>query len=179
MPLCRILKSEDRKKQDLKLKTELNMTGALIILTVTVATGVLLWAWEKFRTQRHVHSLHHHGASGEASGNVNQDAGSVEQMKTENGRRKAAPAVCCGLHAICEKTGQINEPPVYYDDEELDRFAGREATDYTDEETEEFRDILLTLLPSDAPGWSVSLEKRRINLPADLRPELGLLLSEV
>lgn len=138
------------------------MTGALIILAVTVAIGVLLWAWEKYRTQRHGHSLHHHS----------------DQEKTEEGRRKTENVACCGLHAICEKTGQINEPPVYYDDEELDRFAGRSATDYTDVETEEFRDVLLTLLPSDAPGWSVSLEKRRINLPAELRPELELLLSE-
>lgn len=102
-----------------------------------------------------------------------------DQGETENGEWKTEPAVCCGLHAICEKTGQINEPPVYYDDEELDRFAGREASDYTDAETEEFRDVLLTLLPSDAPGWSVSLEKRRINLPAELVPELELMLSEL
>ncbi len=137
------------------------MTGALIILLVTLAIGVLLWAWERYRTQRHGPSLHHH-AVGEES-----------RVKSEE-----SSGVCCGLHAICEKTGQINEPPVYYDDEELDRFAGRDAADYTDAETEEFRDVLLTLLPSDAPGWSVSLEKRRINLPATLRPELELLLSE-
>ena len=144
------------------------MTGALIILAVTIAIGVMLWAWEKFRTRRHGHSLHHHASS---SPDV--------QRPTPNAQRPTSNAVCCGLHAICEKTGQINEPPVYYDDEELDRFAGRAATDYTDEETEEFRDVLLTLMPSDAPGWSVSLEKRRINLPADLRPELELLLSEI
>ncbi|MDE5870426.1 MAG: phospholipase [Muribaculaceae bacterium] len=144
------------------------MTGALIILAVTIAIGVLLWAWEKFRTQRHGNSLHHHGATREDG-----------RVKREEGRVKDEGAgICCGLHAICEKTGQINEPPVYYDDEELDRFAGRAASDYTDEETEEFRNVLLTLLPSDAPGWSVSLEKRRINLPADLLPELELLLSE-
>ena len=142
------------------------MTGALIILAVTVAIGVLLWAWEKFRTQRHGHSLHHHAERQEG-----QTARSQEKPRTQN-------AICCGLHAICEKTGQINEPPVYYDDEELDRFAGRPADGYTDEETEEFRDVLLTLLPADAPGWSVSLGKRRINLPAELIPELELLLSE-
>ncbi len=130
-------------------------------MAVTVAIGVLLWAWEKFRSERHGNSLHHHGAVGEGSIVKDQE-----------------PSVCCGLHAICEKTGQINEPPVYYDDEELDRFAGRAADAYTDQETEEFRDVLLTLLPSDAPGWSISLEKRRINLPQELQPELELLLSE-
>lgn len=152
------------------------MTGALIILAVTIAIGVLLWVWEKFRTQRHGHSLHHHNQEHRPQ-NFN-DLKDSKDLKDSSSGKPAPPAVCCGLHAICEKTGRINEPPVYYDDEELDRFAGREATDYTDEETEEFRDVLLTLLPSDAPGWSVSLEKRRINLPADLIPELELLLSE-
>ena len=154
------------------------MTGALIILAVTVAIGVLLWAWEKFRTQRHGHSLHHHNDKSERSRVESQAIEADAQRKTENGKRKTESSVCCGLHAICEKTGQINDPPVYYDDEELDRFAGRPATEYTDEETEEFRDVLLTLLPADAPGWSVSLEKRRISLPAELIPELELLLSE-
>ncbi len=144
------------------------MTGALIILLVTLAIGVLLWAWERYRTQRHGPSLHHH----------NDQRSTINDSVSQSAKRETQNAVCCGLHAICEKTGQINEPPVYYDDEELDRFAGRDATDYTDEETEEFRDVLLTLLPSDAPGWSISLEKRRINLPATLRPELELLLLE-
>ena len=161
------------------------MTGALIILAVTTAIGVLLWAWEKFRTRRHGHSLHHHAERQEAQRARSQESYEhsehsdfSDSSDTSDSKTQTQNAICCGLHAICEKTGQINEPPVYYDDEELDRFAGRPANGYTDEETEEFRDVLLTLLPSDSPGWSVSLEKRRINLPADLVPELELLLSE-
>lgn len=96
---------------------------------------------------------------------------------TDNGT-SASAGICCGMHAICEKTGQVNDPPVYYDDEELDRFAGREPDSYSDSEIEEFRDVLLTLIPSDAPGWTVSLEKRRISLPAELKPELELILLE-
>ena len=145
------------------------MTGALIILAVTIAIGVLLWAWEKYRTRRHGPSLHHHAEKQEGE----------DTLLSPNAQGPTPKAgICCGLHAICEKTGQLNEPPVYYDDEELDRFAGRPADAYTDEETEEFRDVLLTLLPSDAPGWSISLQRRRINLPADLQPELELMLSE-
>ena len=154
------------------------MTGALIILAVTVATGVLLWVWEKFRTQRHGPSLHHHAERQEGQKARVHESSEQSDSPTTQQPGNATTPVCCGLHAICEKTGQINEPPVYYDDEELDRFAGRPATDYTDEETEEFRDVLLTLLPSDAPGWSISLEKRRINLPAELMPELELMLLE-
>ena len=153
------------------------MTGALIILAVTVAIGVMLWAWEKFRTERHGHSLHHHAEGQEGQSARSQELS--EHSDASDTKPRTQNAICCGLHAICEKTGQINEPPVYYDDEELDRFAGRPADGYTDEETEEFRDVLLTLLPADAPGWSVSLGKRRINLPAELRPELELLLREL
>lgn len=143
------------------------MTGAWIILGVTIAIGLILWMWEKFRTKRHGHTLHHHSPA------------EPPETAMEEGERAGSKEICCGLHAICEKTGQINEPPVYYDDEELDRFAGRSPEDYNDAETEEFRDVLLTLLPSDAPGWAVSLEKRRINLPAELKPELELLLCEI
>ncbi len=148
------------------------MTGAIIILAVTIAIGLLLWLWERFRTQRHGHSLHHQSPEPRAQRQASSDNQTTRQPDNQTTQ------ICCGLHAICEKTGQINEPPVYYDDEELDRFAGRPATDYTDEETEEFRDVLLTLLPSDVPGWTISLEKRRINLPETLRPELDLLLLE-
>ncbi|MDE6511935.1 MAG: phospholipase [Muribaculaceae bacterium] len=157
------------------------MTGALIILAVTTAIGVLLWAWEKFRTQRHGHSLHHHAERQEGQRARSQETSEhsdSSDLPTTQKPTNTTTSICCGLHAICEKTGRINEPAVYYDDEELDRFAGRSADGYTDEETEEFRDVLLTLLPADAPGWTVSLEKRRINLPSDLRPELELLLSE-
>ena len=154
------------------------MTGAILILAVTIAIGVILWAWERFRTQRHGPSLHHHAAGEDSISRIAASSDSSDMSDQSDMSDNSHPAICCGLHAICEKTGQINESPVYYDDEELDRFAGRAATDYTDEETEEFRDILLTLLPSDAPGWTVSLEKRRINLPDPLLPELELLLSE-
>lgn len=145
------------------------MTGAYIILAVTIAIGVLLWAWERFRIRRHGHSLHHHVPEGEESRVKSEESAEI---------RPTQDAICCGLHSICEKTGQVNEPPVYYDDEELDRFAGRRASEYSDDETEEFRDVLLTLLPEDVPGWAVSLEKRRISVPAMLLPEFELMLSE-
>ncbi len=156
------------------------MPGALIILAVTIAIGVILWAWERFRTQRHGSTLHHHNTSLEpgVKSQVSSEESDLSDLSDSSENQQTQNSICCGLHAICEKTGQINEPPIYYDDEELDRFAGRSATDYSDEETEEFRDVLLTLLPSDAPGWTVSLEKRRINLPDTLLPELELLLSE-
>ncbi|MDO4335922.1 MAG: hypothetical protein Q4C37_08880 [Bacteroidales bacterium] len=151
------------------------MTGAIIILAVTLAIGLILWAWEKARGDRPLHHHHHAAPAADTAGNSGATATPETPAATEP---DSPPAICCGLHAICEKTGQVNEPPVYYDDEELDRFAHREPDDYSDPEIEEFRDVLLTLLPADAPGWAVSLERRHINLPAPLRPELELLLAE-
>lgn len=150
------------------------MTGAIIILAVTLAIGLILWAWEKARGDRPLHHHHHTAPAADTAGNP----GASATPETPAAAEPDSPAICCGLHAICEKTGQVNEPPVYYDDEELDRFAHREPDDYTDPEIEEFRDVLLTLLPADAPGWAVSLERRHINLPSPLRPELELLLAE-
>lgn len=144
------------------------MTGALIILLVTVAIGVILWAWEKARGGK---PLHHHTPSQPTQ--QEEKADSVDLPEKGDGG-----GICCGLHAICEKTGKINEPPVYYDDEELDKYIGRDAEDYKDAEIEEFRDVMLTLMPEDVVGWTVSLERRRISLPAELKPELELLLTE-
>lgn len=144
------------------------MTGALIILLVTVAIGVILWAWEKARGGK---PLHHHTPSQPTQ--QEEKADSVDLPEKGDGG-----GICCGLHAICEKTGKINEPPVYYDDEELDKYIGRDAEDYKDAEIEEFRDVMLTLMPEDVVGWTVSLERRRINFPVELKPELELLLTE-
>lgn len=145
------------------------MIGALIILVVTVAVGVLLWAWEHWRQPRHGATMHHHHGS--------QEAESKEDANAESAKAQV-PEVCCGLHAFCEKTGKYNDVIVYYDDEELDRFSGRASDDYSDEETEEFRDVLLTMRTEDAPGWAVSLEKRGIEVPEGIKPELELILIE-
>ena len=65
----------------------------------------------------------------------------------------------------------------YYDDEDLDRFAGREADDYTDEEVEEFSEVLYTMQPEEVAGWNRSLILRGINLPNQLKDEVINFLS--
>lgn len=88
---------------------------------------------------------------------------------------------CCGMHITCERDSllsAVSSEVVYYDDEELDRYAGRAPETYTDAETEEFRDVLLTLLPSDIAGWGRSLQLRGINLPAEVRDELLMIVAE-
>lgn len=86
--------------------------------------------------------------------------------------------VCCGMHAVCEKFPPADAKPEYFDDEELDAFAGRQAESYTPEEADMFRDIMLTMLPSDYPLWAKSLEIRKIEMPAEVKEEFMMLLSE-
>ena len=66
----------------------------------------------------------------------------------------------------------------YYDDEELDRFIGRSGNDYSPEEVEEFRDVLMTLRPEDVAGWARSITVRGLELPAEIRDELLMLVNE-
>ena len=75
----------------------------------------------------------------------------------------------CGIKAIKEIE--------YYDDEDLDRFAGREADSYTDEEVEEFSEVLYTMQPEEVAGWNRSLILRGINLPNQLKDEVINFLS--
>lgn len=92
-----------------------------------------------------------------------------------------ADSQCCGMHITCEKDSllsSVSDKIEYYDDEELDRFRGRTPDSYTPEETEEFRNVLLTLLPHDIAGWGRSIQLRGIELPVDVRDELLMIVAE-
>lgn len=109
------------------------------------------------------------------------------QKKIERGELEEAPPVvtvdseCCGQHQICEKESllaAVSKQIEYYDDEELDRFKGRPSDGYSEEEIEEFRDILYSMQEVDVAGWSRSLQLRGIELPDELKDELFLIVGE-
>lgn len=131
------------------------MTGALIILAVTVITGLILWLTHR------------------------PDAAAEDAATPSAASRPEEPEVCCGLHAVCEKSLSPDGKPVYFDDEELDRFAGRRPDDYSAEEEEEFREVLYTLLPSEVYLWGTSLSLRNVSLPASLRDEWIMMAGDV
>lgn len=88
---------------------------------------------------------------------------------------------CCGQHEVCERDSllaAISKEIEYYDDEELDRFAGKEETDYTDDEVNEFREVLYTLHEVEVAGWIRSLQLRQITLPLSLKDEAFLIIGE-
>lgn len=83
--------------------------------------------------------------------------------------------------SVCEKESllaAVSKKIEYYDDEELDRFKGRQANEYSDEEIDEFREIMFTMKEEEVAGWSRSLQLRGIELPDELKDELFLIVGE-
>lgn len=131
------------------------MIVALYILLALIVVGVIL-------------RLLHHPDTGAES-----DSAPVDSAND--------PEVCCGMHITCERDSllsAVSDKIEYFDDDELDRFQGTDADAYTPSQIEEFRDVLLTLLPDDIAPWARSLQLRGIELPAPVRDELLLIVAE-
>ena len=109
------------------------------------------------------------------------------QQKIDRGELDALPEVqevdaeCCGQHETCEKDSllaAVSKKIEYYDDEELDRFKGRPSDSYTEEEVEEFMDIMYSTQEVEVAGWCRSLQLRGIEFPDELKDELFLIVGE-
>lgn len=87
----------------------------------------------------------------------------------------SADGVCCGRHAVCDKG--LDRSHLYFDDEELDRFAERHPEDYTEAEAEEFRNVLYTMDGNEVGTWVKCLQARRIELPLQVKDEVLSLLQ--
>lgn len=88
---------------------------------------------------------------------------------------------CCGQHEVCEKESLLAAVSIqieYYDDEELDRFRGKEGNEYSESETEEFRNVLYTMQSEEVAGWVRSLQLRQVNLPDEVKDEVFMIVGE-
>ncbi|MBO4397053.1 MAG: phospholipase [Bacteroidaceae bacterium] len=111
------------------------------------------------------------------------------KRKLERGEINEMPQIkqiedmeCCGQHEVCEKESllaAISKDIEYYNDEELDRFRGKESEDYTSDEIEEFREVLFTMRDDEVAGWVRSLQLRSINLPDDIKNDVYLIVGEL
>lgn len=157
------------------------MRGALVIFAAMIVIGIALYLIDIFyyrrRQPQNQDSGIKNGDDNLSSPTISDQQDSAVSTSSSGGEGE----VCCGMHTVCEKTNlsPVTGEIVYYDDEELDRFRGREPESYTAEEAEEFRDVLMTLLPEDVAGWSRSIQVREIALPYDVRDELLLIVSEL
>lgn len=79
---------------------------------------------------------------------------------------------CCG-GTSCFNAKIKNKPLiVYFEDEELDRFRGRNGEDYSAEEIREWQEVLRTILPEELAAWSKSIHFRRLLMPRSVVEEL-------
>lgn len=134
------------------------MIGALWILLATVIFGVVLYAFHRYSPT-----------------DDSDNSGDTPPSSTDR------PEGCCGQHIVCEKESLlagVSKEIEYYEDEELDNFRGIGPDEYTDEQIEQFRDVLYTLKPEEIGGWARSIQLRKINLPAAVKDELIMLAAE-
>lgn len=135
------------------------MIVALYLLLALVITGVVLYA------------IHRRS---EGTSTEEKDDASAPTEPSE-------PDQCCGMHITCERDSllaSVSPTIEYYDDEELDRYRGIAPDAYSDEAIDEFRNVLLTLLPTDIAGWARSIQLRGIELPESVRDELLMIVAE-
>ncbi len=137
------------------------MQVAAIILAALVVVGGLLWFLDRRQTP--------------------EQSDVREPVADSDNNAADGDEECCGQHYSCERDSlltALSDGIEYYEDEELDRFAGRKSHEYSEGEKDEFREMLQTLLPDDLAGWGRSIQLRGINLPDDVRDEFIMLIDE-
>ena len=109
------------------------------------------------------------------------------KRQIEKGEIEKAPEIitvdseCCGQHEVCEKESllaAVSKNIEYYDDEELDRFKGYPSDKYSNDEVDEYREIMYTCKEDEVAGWARSLQLRGIEIPDELKDELFLIVGE-
>lgn len=89
-------------------------------------------------------------------------------------------ATCDGVNTKCEQECMMEasiKEIEYFDDEELDCFAGRSSSEYSDDEVEQFREILYTMKQDEVKEWTRSLTLRNISLPNQIKDEVFMLIE--
>lgn len=93
-----------------------------------------------------------------------------QKNKNKDKKTHLEATECCGLHEVCdkfkkEKTNVI----VYFEDEDLDAFIGKMATEYTQQDIALFHDVYSTLQENEIEEWKKSLKARNIQLPLSIQ----------
>lgn len=142
------------------------MKPALLLLTILVVGGAIVWLIDR---------LFYNKKTGEKVDETMQD-------EADGTTRQGCADEACGLRSICPSeqilAGECKQEVTYYEDEELDAFAGRGENDYSPEEEEQWRDVLYTLRADDLLGWGQSIKRRGLVMPAAVREEFLHLAAE-
>ena len=143
------------------------MKPAIVLLTILVVGGAIVWLIDRLFYHKDKDENLDETGENDASGTTPAQGCTDE---------------ACGIRSICPSeqilVSQCKREVIYYDDEELDSFAGREADGYTAEEEEQWRDVLYTLQPGDLLGWGQSIKHRGLVMPASIQAEFLQLAAE-
>ncbi len=165
-------------------------TTTIILLIVFIAIGIFVLISNKYRALKKLQKQRDNEQNKAQVGQTNTETVESSVSKTaennaspKNDAKEAyvRPEGCCGLHDVCEMdflNGE-NVEIVYFEDEELDAYAGRDADDYNSDEIAEFEDVLLTLKENEVPEWLKSLKLRKINLPQSVMDEALMIISDI
>lgn len=138
----------------------------LILLAVLLVGGAVVWLIDRLFYARS--ATENTDETGE-----NADGGTVGGGCVDEG---------CALRPICPSeqilAGECHPEIIYYDDEELDAFIGRDGDGYTADEEEQWRDVLYTLRPEDLLGWGQSVKRRGLVMPDAIHAEFLQLAGE-
>ena len=107
---------------------------------------------------------------------VRSKQGHIDEVVTTT----ADCGTCNGENTKCEQECMMEastKPIEYFDDEELDAFKGTPSDAYTDEEVEEFANVLYTMRQDEVAAWCRSLNLRGIELPDQLKDEVFIMLK--
>ena len=129
----------------------------LIILLILVGLGLLVAILKTFYKP-------------DADGNSNSGTHASSSCST-----------CTGSSSKCEQECMLEaavKPIEYFDDEELDRYKGRRSDSYTEDETDEFAEVLHTMCQNEVKDWCHSLTLRGIELPDGLKDEVFMLIED-
>ncbi|MGP1547822.1 MAG: FeoB-associated Cys-rich membrane protein [Prevotella sp.] len=88
---------------------------------------------------------------------------------------------CTGFDLSCEQNCMMEaatKPVEYFDDEELDRYKGRTSDSFTDDEAEEFREVMMTMHPEEVKAWNRSLILRDVAMPDQIKDDYIMLAGE-
>jgi len=113
---------------------------------------------------------------------INSSRNRISTLKADtDGNPDTPDGVCCGKHLVCEKkkiAEKILSESQYFEDEDLDRFAGKSSGEYTDTDIEEFRYVLYTLRQEEVQEWLECLSVRGIEFPDQLKDEAYTMVNE-
>lgn len=130
---------------------------------------ILLLSLVALAVVAYVASLLSHRSSKDASDNA--EAASVSEQCDSQ----------CG-NGTCDVECLLSNPSakiVYFEDEELDAFKGRPSGEYTEDEAEQFREVLYTMQEKEVPEWLSSLRLRGVELPDALKDEVSMIIQEL